>query len=108
MKKQQQKTIERMPAKQTYIFQINIQLFFSLMSIYIKKSPSQKPIVLENIADYKILDLNDYAHFPAFLLKSNRLMNIYIQKIKVRYQCQQIPKNTAYSNPIGQDSNLVL
>ena len=37
MRKQQQKTIKRMPAKQTYIFQINIQFFFLLMSVYIKK-----------------------------------------------------------------------
>ena len=40
MKKQQQKKpkkIKRMPAKQTYMFQINIHLLFSLMSVYIKK-----------------------------------------------------------------------
>ena len=61
-----------------------------------------KPIVLEDIADYKIKDLNNQAHFQAFLLKSNRLMNIYIQKIKVRCQCQLILKITEHSNPTYQ------
>ena len=60
------------------------------MSIYIQKNlSSKKPTVLEDITDYKMWDLND---FQEFLLKSNRLINIYIQKIKVRYQCQLILK----------------
>ena len=62
-----------------------------------------KPIVLEDITDYKIKDLNNQAHFQAFLLKSNRLMNIYIQKIKFRYQYQLILKITEYSNPTDQE-----
>ena len=73
------------------------------MSVYIQKNlSSKKPIVLEDITDYKIQHLNDQAHFQAFLLKSNRLM-IYIQKIKVRYQCQLILKITEYSNPTDQE-----
>ena len=72
------------------------------MSVYIQKNlSSQKPIVLEDIKDYKIYDLNDQAHFLAFLLKSNRLMNIYIQKIKVRYQLILTIKE--YSNPTDQE-----
>ena len=35
--KKKKKKIKRMSAKQTYMFQINIRLFFSLMSVYIKK-----------------------------------------------------------------------
>ena len=74
------------------------------MSVYIQKNlSSKKPIVLEDIADYKIQDLNDQAHFQAFLFKSNRLMNIYIQKIKVIYQFQLILKITVYSNPTDQE-----
>ena len=71
------------------------------MSIYIQKNlSSKKPTVLEDITDYKMWDLND---FQEFLLKSNRLINIYIQKIKVRYQCQLILKITEYSNPTDQE-----
>ena len=74
------------------------------MSVYIQKNlSSKKPTILEDNADYIIQDLNDQAHFHAFLVKSNRLMNIYIQKIKVRYQCQLILKITEYSNPTDQE-----
>ena len=74
------------------------------MSVYIQKNlSSKKPIVLENITDYKVYDLNDQAHFQAFLVKSNHLMNIYIQKIKVRYQCQLILEITEYSNSTDQE-----
>ena len=56
------------------------------MSIYIQKYlSSKKPIALEDITDCKIWDLDDQAHFQEFLLKSNRLMNIYIQKINVNW-----------------------
>ena len=62
------------------------------MSACIQKNlSSKKPIVLEDIADYKIEDLNDQANFQAFLLKADHLVNI-----KVKYQCQLI---TEYSNP---------
>ena len=71
-----------------------------VMSVHIQKNlSSMKPIVLEDIRDYKIQDLNGQAYFEAFLLKSNHLMNFYIHKIKVRYQCQLILK-------IKEDSNL--
>ena len=73
------------------------------MSVYIQKNlSSKKPIILEDITDYKIQQLNDQAHFQAFLLKSNRLM-IYIQKIKVRYQCHLILKITEYTNPTDEE-----
>ena len=89
------KATTRIPAKHLLLY---------LLSVYIQKSlSSEKPIVLEDITDYKIQDLNDQAHFQEFLLKSNRLMNIYIQKIKVRYQCQLILKITEYSNPTDQE-----
>ena len=41
--------------------------------------------------------------FQAFLLKSNDLMNIYIQIIKVTYKYQKISMIAEYSNPIGQE-----
>ena len=90
-----------MPTKQTYMFQINILLFVSLISIS-KKISSQIPFDLEDNENYKISDLIDHAHFQAFLLQSNGLMNTYIQKIKIRYQCQQIPKIIKYSKLISQ------
>ena len=75
------------------------------MSVFIQKNLiyGKKPIALEDITDYKIKDLNDQGHFQAFLLKSSRLINIYIHKIKVRYQCQLILKITEYSNPPDQE-----
>ena len=49
------------------------------MSVYIQKNliDSKKTIVLEDVTDYKIYDPNDQAHFQAFLLKSNCLMNTF-------------------------------
>ena len=52
------------------------------MSVYIQKNIySKKPIVLGHITDYKKQDLNEQGHFQAFLLKSNRLMSTYMQKM---------------------------
>ena len=78
------------------MFQTNKHLLLSLMSVFI-----QKNIIARNQSFWKMLQIaNEQALFQAFLLKSNRLMNIYIQKTKIRYQCQLILKIIEYSNPV--------
>ena len=82
MRKQQQKTIKRMPAKQTYIFQINTQLFFSMMSVYIKK-----------------ISQSETSHFG----KSCRLQNIGSEWLRAFYGISaQVKLSDEYLHPENQ------
>ena len=106
-----------MPAKQTPMFQINILLFVSLISTskktqshipieeaYTRKQPPEmfcKKVFLE-ISQNSQENTSARVSFVIKLQASGDCFCTFIQKIKVRYQCQQISKITEYSKLISQ------
>ena len=97
-----------MPEKQTCLFQINtLHVCFLDVSLYLK---NQRQISFHpgdmNIKEYSNLILQE--HFQVCLFKLipslfQSLLSIYIQKVKIRYQCSQgVLKITEYWNSVDK------